>query len=965
MSFLENEMSFDVRDLNNIIEEIEKRRNFIKNYFYIYKKKKIPIWKDWLNGIKNWVNIRDLYTFNHNMPRLEMIISKSYIPQILKIESFISFFFNLKNKILTSNFEFNQFIKSYIEAFEHLDLEDNDLIEKFKNFSQYLIELIRKRLQEEISYESIINYISFLKLFFPLINLGKFGKEEFLQFFSIFDEFPIEYDLIEKYQILIDYYNEIENNLDNVKNLIFHFLKTHKRKEIYDIYYPDPIKFCEYLENQFKIKQRNFVFNTYLEFYKKYTTNFIPPLFLQKKSLNNAKILKIIYKNFLTERFSNRDLEKFFKRILKTKPKKDNFNLYCLTISGLKAQNFPFNFYKIYKAKNLALSEKFTLISSIVSFIPDFYRNRWHPASHTYLISKKKYLRNEKNFEAYFKLILKLENYSDFREFCFKLSLDKKDLRKNFMDITEHSRKKLLKKVENILYIEEFSLLRRLRNIINSEFYNVYKLNNCDSLDEYILKELNSDSNQLKVFLFEQFIRVARKYDDHITGKKLFLEFQNFIKTINNDDKTINDYFYEFFHEDYNENYSIEFNHFYTLIKSKDKKALQDFINELIKNEENKMIKNHEKLGLLYFLQGDFQNSCNSIENAISDWDKIKLYEKNLTNRDEKQNNLINFRKIISIEQNLKNYGSILDLFKDLEQPLSYLKNNKNKYIGYFLNFEILKHYHNIYCFLNLIHYFDENIIENKKRLFSILDYLYTDSKFCSAWNDIVKLWKNKIIPEYQEENSLKFAEENYEIFNTNPLFNGLRVFLENIQQPESYLYSLFNFDRENLIHIFKEKYQLLNDIFNKKFQDPLFLPLNFEDIEQFNNLHIPFKDTRKDFTFFILNLSNAVSEAINLGFLKSKLVLKKRIKGRINLLAKFIEEKFSKDKKKVEDLIFGFRELNQIRSEGGVAHPKHRDYKKKIVKKYSLQSLSKIDISKKIVSDLIISFNNLIEILE
>ena len=898
------------------------------------------------------------------MPRLEMIISKSYIPQILKIDCFISFFFNLNNKILSSNFELNQFIKSYIEAFEHLDLEDNDLIKKFKKFSQYLIELIRKMLQEEISYKLIFNYISLLKLIFPLLNLGKFGKEEFVQFFSIFDEFPIEYDLIEKYQILIDYYIEIEYNLDNIKNLVFHFLKTHKRKEIYDIYYPDPIKFCEYIENQFKIKPKNFVFNTYLEFYKNYTTNFIPPLFLKKKNLNNSKILKIIYKNFLTERFSNRDLEKFFKRILKTKPKKDNFNLYCLTISGLKAQIFPFNFYKIYKAKNLALSEKFTLISSIVSFMPDFYRNRWHPASHTYLISKKKYLRNEKIFKSYFKLILKLENYSDFREFCFKLSLDKKDLRKNFIDITEHSRKKLLKKVENILYIEEFSLLRRLRNIINSEFYNVYKLNNCESLDEYILKELNSDSNHLKVFLFEQFIRVSRKYDDHITGKKLFSEFQNFSKTINDDDKNINDYFYEFIHEDYNEHYSIEFNHFYILIKSKDKKALQDFINELIKNEENKKIKNHEKLGLLYFLQGDFQNSYNSIENAISDFDKIKLYEKNLTNTDEKQNNLTNFRKIISIEQNLKNYGSILDLFKDLEQPLTYFKNNNNNYIGYFLNFEIFKHYHNIYCFLTLIHDFDENIIGNKKWLISILDYLYTDSKFCSAWNEIVKLWKNKIISEFQEENSLKFAEENYEIFNNNPLFNGLKIFLENIQQPESYLYFLFNFDPDNLIHNFKEKYQLLNNIFNKKFQDPLFLYLNFEDIEEFNNLHIPFKDTQKDLTLFIINLSKAISDSINLKFLKSILGLKKWDNGKINLLVKFIEEKFSKDRKKVKDLMFGFRELNDIRSQGGVVHRKHHNYKK-ILKKYSLQSLSKIDISKKIVSDLIISFTNLIEILE
>ena len=45
MSYLDNEMNFNVRDLNDIIEEIEKRRNFIKNYFSVYKKKKFQFGK--------------------------------------------------------------------------------------------------------------------------------------------------------------------------------------------------------------------------------------------------------------------------------------------------------------------------------------------------------------------------------------------------------------------------------------------------------------------------------------------------------------------------------------------------------------------------------------------------------------------------------------------------------------------------------------------------------------------------------------------------------------------------------------------------------------------------------------------------------------------------------------------------------------------------------------------------------
>ncbi len=964
MTYLDNKKNFIFRDHNDIIIEIGKRRNIIKNFYSFFKKNKLPIFKEWLNDIKNWVCIKDQYTFNYNSHRLEMIISKSYIPQILKIESFISFFFNLNEKIMSYNIEFNLFIQNYIEAFENLDLEDNNFIKKFKKFSVFLIKLIRKKLEEEISYNLVYNYISLLRLIFPLLNLGKFSKEIFIQFFSIFDKFSIEYDLIEKYKILIDYYNEIEENQDSIRNLVFHFLKTHKRKELFNKYYPDPIKFCEYFENKFKNKTRNFVFNTYLEYYKSYTTNFILPLFLKRKNLNNPKVLKIIYNNLQSEKFTHRDLDRFFERIIKIKLEKKNFILFCQTISALKAQIFIFNYYKIYKLRNLDLSQKYTLISYIVSFRPDFYRNKSHPASHQYLISKKKFLKNKKILKAYFRLILKLEDYSDFKTFWSILSIENKNLRKKFIKISKHSWKKLLGKIEKILDLDEFSLLKCLKEIFKKEFYNIYKLKNYKSLAEYVLKELNSNSKHLKIFLFEQFITTAEKYNDVKTDKKLFLEFQILNRTIYDDDKTIYDFFYEFSYESYNENYLIELKHLYTLIKSKEKNALYDFINDLIEKEHSKQIKNHEKLGVLYFIKGEFQNSCNSIEKAISDLNITSFHKENLTNSDEKLNNLKNFQKIISLEQNFKNYGSIQDLLKDIDHPLTYLKNNLHKYICYFLNFEIYKHYHNIYIFLKLLYDFEKHIDENKKWLINLLDYLYVDTIFCIEWDDIKRLWNNKIIREFEEKNLLKFAEEQCEIFNKNPLFSGLKVFLETIQKPGSYLYFLFNYDPSNLIHNFKEKYQTLNNIFNKKYRNSLFLPLKFEDIDEFSNLHIPFKNSFEKFDTFILTLYKTIIDSINVKLLKSELGLPKKRNnlGKLNLTKKFIREKLVTDNTNIENIISGFKELNDIRSYCGIAHKRGRKYKKKL-KKYSLQGLSNIDISKKIVSDLIKSFTNLVEI--
>lgn len=960
-------MEIIAKQLNEIVSEIEKERSYFKNCNFLFKRK-LPIFKGWLEEIKSWMENKEKYTFHIGYERLLMIISESYLSPKLKINSFISFYFNLQERLLANTSELNHFIKKFTEAFDFFDEEDKDFMEKLKSFSEYLIHLISKNIEKTVSYESIKTYLYLLKLMFLILKSNSQYNENYLKFFSIFDKIPIEYDLIGKYELLIDYNIKIEKNLGNLKELVFYFLQSHKRREIYFIDYPDPVQFSNYIEKRFKAISRDFTFNMYLEYYEKQTTNFIPPLFLSKKYLSNSKVLEIIYRNFLSEHFIDRDLEVFFGKIIKIKPKKEDLDLYCKTISGLCSQIFIFNFYKIYEAKHLNLYEKFTLICSIISNMSNFYKYKNHPKTHHYLISKKKHLRKVVNLKAYFRLVLTVEDYSDFKDFYLWLFKESSVLNKRLLKVSRYSRGKLQKKVKEILEFEEFALLKHLMTIFEEGFYNIYKLKNYSSLDDYTVKEFNSNSKQLKIFLFEQFIRVANKPEDEdsITSRKLYLEFQDFCNTVTDDDKNIYDFFYEFTRNSLKDNYSIEMNHLYTLIKSRDKNALYAFIDDLIKNEENKEFKNFEKLGILYFLKGDMDNSYNSIDKAIVDLTKDHIFKKNSINMENKVKALTNFKNIISLEKNIRKYGQIVDFLKDLEQPLINLK-NFNYFIGYFVNFEIYIHYYNIWHFLLLVRNFEKNISKNKKEIIILLNSLYCDSKLCPEWDNIKKLWERIIDFKLDKKNVLTFAQEQNSIFNKNPLFKGIKDFLEIIQKPESYLYRLFNYDPDNLIKNFNENFQRVNYLFNKRYKKEFFKSLIPEDNDLFNALLIPFENSHEKLDTFIITLDKATIESINVKFLISKLKLTKEEKNNLrslNLLEKFIGEELKEDDQNIKNIMHGFRELNCIRSGCGIAHKRGQEYKKEL-KKYSLQNLDNIELSKRIVLDLTNSLNRFIEILE
>jgi hypothetical protein len=112
--------------------------------------------------------------------------------------------------------------------------------------------------------------------------------------------------------------------------------------------------------------------------------------------------------------------------------------------------------------------------------------------------------------------------------------------------------------------------------------------------------------------------------------------------------------------------------------------------------------------------------------------------------------------------------------------------------------------------------------------------------------------------------------------------------------------------------------------------------------------------------------LDKATKESINVKFLRSKIKLTEEKKGllSLNLLEKFIEEEFCDVNENIKKIMYGFKELDSIRSGCGIAHKRGRKCKK-ILRKYSLQYLDNIELSKRIVSDLTNSLNRLSEILE
>ena len=71
-------MKIIAKEINDIIVEIEKERNLFKNFIFNFKNK-LPIFKKWLEDIRDWMEKKEQVNFHIGHERLLIIISESYI----------------------------------------------------------------------------------------------------------------------------------------------------------------------------------------------------------------------------------------------------------------------------------------------------------------------------------------------------------------------------------------------------------------------------------------------------------------------------------------------------------------------------------------------------------------------------------------------------------------------------------------------------------------------------------------------------------------------------------------------------------------------------------------------------------------------------------------------------------------------------------------------------------------------
>ena len=220
------------------------------------------------------------------------------------------------------------------------------------------------------------------------------------------------------------------------------------------------VSFSVFLENNLKSQ----IFEIYLEYYREYTTNFIPPLLLKPNKLNDSTVLKIIVKNLNSTLFDYYDIKDLYETLSKHRPNKNVFGLYCEVIISFKRQMFPFVIIDVFKLKSLSLKQKYKIVAQFYSKYPETKWDSFQPSFQSFL----KNLNNKGILRIYFSVIIKSENYKDFHSFYKNLFIYNTKKLKEFGVV--NYKKKKLKGIMKILNTPELNMLKLLLKIFKSNF---------------------------------------------------------------------------------------------------------------------------------------------------------------------------------------------------------------------------------------------------------------------------------------------------------------------------------------------------------------------------------------------------------------------------------------------------------------------------------------------------------------
>lgn len=326
--------NFYIKDFEEIIEDLKKENNFIRKVKVFFNPVKYSIAFD-IKQLQKSQNQCDKNYLIH-------IIKTKKLPLILKIDSFIFLFSKFKQEITSDISNLNIFISDYVKTFKKFRFKDKKFINSCINFTKELITTIYEKKGEQTYYFFTSNYPALFKILYSFLKKNYFSKAAFLSLFSIYNEIPFQYHNLEKWILQFDFYFEIIKDLSQVKEFIFNFLSRYNKDLMLELnlcnLYPNPIKFCEYIEKKFKSKnKKSFLFNIYLEFYANNTTNFFPPLLIKKI---NCNIYYLITNNLNNRIFDYNCLDNLFERIIKLKPKKKYLHYFAKRFLPFIVNNF-------------------------------------------------------------------------------------------------------------------------------------------------------------------------------------------------------------------------------------------------------------------------------------------------------------------------------------------------------------------------------------------------------------------------------------------------------------------------------------------------------------------------------------------------------------------------------------------------------------------------------------------------
>lgn len=626
-------------------------------------------------------------------------IEYTKLPLSLKLTSYRGYFEIFYDKILANADRFNNFCNRYILNFLGNRFKKEEGIKECKDFTLMLLRISKSFITYQKEYYLIKSYFKLLKI---LINIDQHLNSSscrFLKLFNIFKKIPKNYHILEGWFLLIRYVFNNDCGFQEIKNQVFTFFTSYEKdimRELNSRGYPDPIKFCVFLDNLLIKENSPLLSEIYLDFYNNHTSNFIPPLFLKKKYLKKPVIMELIIRNLEHTRFDQPYLDKISNIILKYKPSEIEFQQYSNLIIALQYQIFPLDLLRnILNSKVFKDNQKLELLIKLYKKYPFLKWCKTQPENVDLKINIKK------NFSQFLEYIISSESYNYFlnKLYLFKIQF----LKLNYLKVIQIKRESFRSEFEK----KKFLTLKRILELIEDDNYDIYKDNKYNSVRDFMLSEFKNHSYKLLEFLYNYLIRQATTHSNYDAGKKFREEFKVFKKEINeklNDSKKF--YFYPF--ENYSYYYTSDFNMYLLLLNKGKKQELVDFIEEKIEEVKRRKYVNNYIIGCLKYIKGDFQTAFEQFQIALDDSKKtlanIFIFQNENIERfyEQRLDHIELIINLISFQKNLHNYCSFEDLLKDLNDLLIQLNNNQ-KLIMYFVSSEeVFLHYNNLRLFLRL-----------------------------------------------------------------------------------------------------------------------------------------------------------------------------------------------------------------------------------------------------------------------